>query len=443
MTRIKRPRSIRGALLAVLLPAGIGLMALAWVIHGLLLDRMSREFVENRLQDEVTFLEHQIRNVNGAIDALRTGDYFEEVFHHAFAIQTPTQTLISPTSWQPVLTPLLQSRQQGAIRLSPDGEPVDLLAFRRTFQLNGAAITVLVAEDMAALKDSQSALHTWTAIVSIALILLLAIIIWLGITLSMRPVSQLQAELKLLQAGQRSRIDGSAPQEFRPLVLQLNQLLDSLDQRLTRSREALANLSHSLKTPIAAVRQLLEDTDRPLDTDLRREMAFKLGELDRQLESEMRRSRFAGPQVGKSALPVKQSRDLLWMMGRLYPDKRFELSTTLGDDDRWQIEEQDLNELIGNLLDNGGKWAQTGVELTLARHHGSLLITVADDGPGVSVGALDSLGTRGLRLDEQTPGHGLGLAIVNDIVARYAGEVTFSLAPGGGLMAAIQLPGTP
>src|SRR5690554_7974694 len=107
----------------------------------------------------------------------------------------------------------------------------------------------------------------------------------------MRPVVSLKTELKGLQSGAISRIHTQAPDEFQPLVQQLNQLLDSLDQRLERSREALANLSHSVKTPIAALRQIVEDTSRQLDNNLRQEMAARLADLDRQLEAEMRRSR--------------------------------------------------------------------------------------------------------------------------------------------------------
>jgi signal transduction histidine kinase len=402
MTLFKKPVSVKGALLTLLLPAGIALMTIAWFVHGLLLERMSREFVESRLKDEVAFLELNIRQAEGKIDMLKTGDYFEKVFHHAFAIQSSDQTVISPQSWQPLLNPLLQFDGDESIRV-------------------------------------HNELHAWTAIVSILLMFLLVGVIWFGINLSMRPVVSLQAALKRLQSGEISRIDAEAPEEFRPLVLQLNQLLDSLDQRLERSREALANLSHSVKTPIAAVRQVLDDTSRPLDESLRHEMGSRLGDIDRQLEAEMRRSRFAGPQIGKSAFPVKQARDLLWMLGRLYPEKSFELSTSLTEEFRWPIEEHDLNEILGNLLDNAGKWSAECVELFLEQHDGLALIVVTDDGSGVSEGDLVNLGQRGRRLDEQTPGHGLGLAIVREIVARYEGETSFSNGLKGGLKVLIKI----
>lgn len=387
MILFNKPLSVKRALLILLLPASMSLMATAWFVHGLLLERMSQEFLESRLKDEVAFLEHHIRQADGQIDNLQTGDYFEEVFHHAFAIQSPTQTVISPQVWHPLLSPLLESDQQDSFQahsVGPFNAPFDILVYRKSFVINHIPITVIVAEDMRALQNSQTELHTWTAIVSILLILLLAGVIWLGITLSMRPVVSLQAALKKLQSGEISRINVQTPEEFQPLVQQLNQVLDSLDQRLERSREALANLSHSIKTPIAAVRQVLEDTSRPLDNNLRHEMGARLSDIDRQLEAEMRRSRFAGPQLGKSAGPVKQARDLLWMLGRLYSEKSFELSTSLTEESRWPIEEHDLNEILGNLLDNAGKWATECVELSLEQHNCLAQIIVTDDGLGVA-----------------------------------------------------------
>lgn len=440
-----RPRSVRGMLLILLLPAGIGLMALAWIIHGALLERMSTDFVESRLKDEVAFLEHQIRQSGGRIDTLRTGDYFQEVFHHAFAIASPSGQSISPETWTPLLRPLLSSGQEGAVRVR-DAEvpaaPSEMLGYRRAFTVDGNPFVVIVAEDMKALQQSQAELHTWTAVVSVLLVVLLVGSMWVGISLALRPVVTLQTSLKRLQSGEISRINEDGPEEFRPLVRQLNQLLDSLDERLERSRDALANLSHSVKTPIAAVRQILEDTSRPLDEELRREMASRLGDIDTQLEAEMRRSRFAGPQIGQSACPVKQARDLLWMLGRLYPDKSFELSTDLPEHHRWPVEEHDLNEILGNLLDNAGKWSSRWVELTLGEEQGRLRIIISDDGAGVSETARSQLGKRGLRLDEQTPGHGLGLAIVHAIVERYQGQVQYTSSKAGGLAAAVELPGS-
>jgi signal transduction histidine kinase len=338
--------------------------------------------------------------------------------------------------------PLLEAGSDGITRVQesviPEA-PSDILAYRTSFQVNQTPVVVIVSEDLGALKRSQGELHAWTAIVSLLLITLLVAVIWFGINLSMKPVTPIKAALKRLQEGEDSRIDVEAPEEFQPLVLQLNQLLDSLDQRLERSREAVANLSHSVKTPIAAVRQILEDDTRPLDSQLRHQMASRLDDINKQLESEMRRSQFAGPQVGKFAHPIDQARDLLWLMGRLYPGKSFELSSSLPEETRWPIEEHDLSEVLGNLLDNAGKWSKQCVELELKQANGTRQVIVTDDGPGVKENEITQLGQRGLRLDQQMPGHGLGLAIVEDIVSRYSGKTHFVTAANGGLRVIVEL----
>ena len=218
-----------------------------------------------------------------------------------------------------------QPEKEGTIRVENSeiaGAPTDILAYRSSFIANEKPFVVIVAEDLGALKNSQAEPYAWTAIASLLLISLLVCAIWLGVNLSMHSVTRLKASLKRLQDGSVSRIDMIVPEEFHPLVEQLNQLLDSLDQRLERSANALANLSHSVKTPIASVQQILSDISTLPDSELRQQIAARLGDIDKQLEAEMRRSRFAGPQVGK-LLSSRKSTDLLWMMGRLYPAKSF------------------------------------------------------------------------------------------------------------------------
>lgn len=437
-------RSIRKSLLTLLLPAAIALMVAAWIVHGLLLERMAQGFVEDRLQDEVSFLEHQLRQSGPEeIRNIAEGDYFEEVFHHAFALRTGSQIHSSPAQWSAVLEPLLSEEDTGLVRKTnpeSDASIADFLAYRKALTLNGEPVVIVVAEDLSHLQQSQQELHLWTAVVSAILLVLLILAIWQAIRLSLSSVNRIKQGLTSLQTGASKRLDVDAPAEFQPLISQLNQLLDTLDQRLARSRDALANLSHSVKTPVSAIRQVLEDDTRALDPEMRQQLAQRLSDIDRQLESEMRRSRFAGPQAGKTAKPVSQARDLLWMLGRLHPEKNFELETELAPDTRWPVEEHDLNEIMGNLLDNAGKWAKKSAELSLSESSDQLIIIVEDDGPGVSTDSLPTLGTRGVRLDEQTPGHGLGLAIAREITERYGGNLSFSIRARGGLTVTTLIP---
>lgn len=444
MFRVNPSTSIRTTLLIWLLPLMALFMLVAWLVHGSLLDRMTQSFVHERLHQEALFLEKQIRAYYPDVDpALTASPYFEDVFHHAFAIRMANQVSVSPVSLAPLLRPALSATETGFFRLEGDRQgasvPASYIVFRELLDIGGDQVTIVVAEDLSVLARSQVELHAWTAAVAIGLLLILIGLVLLAVYLALKPVRQLRGSLQELQTGKQSRLTLEAPREFIPLISQINHLLDQLDKRLERSRDSLANLSHSIKTPIAVIQQALEDTDSELDHGYRLKLAARLSEIDRQLESEMRRSQLAGPQVGQFAKPVDQARDLVWMVGRLYPHINFELHTDLGAEFGWPIEEHDLSEILGNLLDNGGKWAATRVDLVIRRENDALTIVVRDDGSGVPPDELSTLGTRGLRLDQQTPGHGLGLAILRDLVSRYGGQLDFRNSDCGGLEAKVVL----
>lgn len=440
----KRSLSIRATLMWWLLPLAIVFMALAWLIHGQLLDRMAQDFVRDRLNQEASFIQRQILNSYPDLDPqLTSGHYFEDVFHHAYAIRIGDDKTIAPNRWTPLLLPLLDDPTEGMIPLrggTDSGFPEYVMALRQVFSAGDQIVTLVIAEDTSVLRAGQAELHGWIAVVGLGLMGGLLALILLSINVALRPVGQLRIALAELQRGQRERLDDSAPIEFKPLIRQLNHVLDSLDHRLVRSRQSIANLSHSVKTPVAAVRQILMDSEQPLTPAIRKTLAARLTDIDRQLDVEMHHARFAGPRAGKPARPVSQARELVWMLSRLYDNKQFELETELDPEQRWPIEEDDFNELIGNLADNAGKWSHRQVSVCLAKTDETITIKVSDDGPGVDADTLNSLGTRGLRLDQQTPGHGLGLAIVRDLVQRYDGTLAFSSVSGQGLTVTVLIP---
>ncbi|MFE8071021.1 sensor histidine kinase [Marinobacteraceae bacterium S3BR75-40.1] len=434
------PRSIRATLLIWLLPLAIAFVGVAWFVHGSLLERMSREFFEDRLQQESILIQRQVQANYPDIDMqLMQQAYSLDRFHHTFAVQVGERIWAADDSFA---RDLLDGTTRASNRLvTVDSLTGSYLAYRDHFSVSGRPAAVVVAEDFGALEAAQGQLHLWVGVVSAFLLVLLVALIILVVNLAVRPLQQLGRELQELRSGERTRLDESVPREFQGLVRQLNALLDTLDRRLEGSRRSIANLSHSVKTPVSALMQWLDDPDKPFDAPARQQMRARFEELRNQLEGEIRRSRLAGPQAGKSAAPQAQTRDMLWMLGRLYPDKQFEFEADFEDQAHWPVEEQDFNELIGNLADNAGKWARRAIAVRLLSDGQGLHIEVEDDGPGVPEEALDSLGTRGHRLDEQVHGHGLGLSIVRDIVQRYGGTIDFG--PGallGGLRVHIALP---
>ncbi|MGP4844133.1 sensor histidine kinase [Marinobacter sp. 1Y8] len=444
MPLINPNASIRSTLLAWLLPLMALFMLVAWLIHGSLLDRMTRSFVHERLHQEAMFLKNQVKRFYPRVDsALAASPYFDDVFHHAFAIKVGDAVSVSPEALDSILRPALTTSDKVFFSLgnttSRDADSGNYIAYKTVFDIGGDKAIIVVAEDLSILESNQAELHAWTAFVAAGLLVILIVLVLLAVYLALKPVRQLRRSLQELQGGKQTRLSLGAPREFVPLIQQINHLLDKLDQRLQRSRESLANLSHSIKTPIAVIQQALEDTDRDIDQAYRLKLATRLAEIDQQLESEMRRSQFAGPQVGQQAKPIQQARDLVWMIGRLYRNINFELNTNLSTEFSWPVEEHDLNEMLGNLLDNAGKWAATNVGVVIAQSSQALVIIVKDDGSGVNPEELHSLGTRGLRLDQQTPGHGLGLAILRDLVTRYDGTLEFRNSAHGGFEAEVVL----
>lgn len=433
-------RSLRTTLLWWLLPSATVFMGVAWLIHGTLLERMSRDFVHDRLHQEAEFLERQIRQTYPDFDAALLADtYFDEVLHHTFALRIGERIILSHPSRYEQFLPWLLDPQTSFLTIEGQETGERFLAFRKAFEIAGEPVVIIVAEDYSLLAASQQELHLWTAVVSVALLLSLVILILLAVHIALRPVKQLQVELGDLRAGARDRLSLNAPTEFEGLISELNRLLDTLDNRLERSRQGIANLSHSIKTPIAALMQILADRDVPIEGALREQMVSRLADLDSQLTAELHHSRFAGPQAGKTATPEAQAREIVWMLSRLYETKQFDLEADL-EQQRWPVEEHDFNELIGNLVDNAGKWALSSAVVRLTQAQDRLTIEVEDNGPGVESSARAALGGRGLRLDEQTEGHGLGLAIVRDIVERYNGHLLFLEGRMGGLLVRISLP---
>lgn len=439
--KLERTRSIRSTLLLWLLPFATLFMLLAWYLHGTLLDRMSRDFVRERLQQEVAMIEQQLGTPAG-LDAL-DGNYFGALSHHLFVLRVGEQVRLSHPQWSALLLPWLDLPDQGLIELHglPEGEAAAhrYMAWRSETRVNGQPVTIVAAEDYSQLQAGAHELHLWTAAVAAGLLVVLFALILLAVQLSMRPVRQLQQDLQALKQGRLQRLGDAVPQEFSGLIAQLNQLLDTLQHRLQKVREANANLSHRIKTPIAAINQLIS-SEQPITTEARSQIGQRLDDISRQLDSSLHASHSGGPLAGSSCQPLEQARELLWMLGRLHSNVEFDLDSTLIDTARWPIEEQDFSELLGNLADNAGKWARSRVRVRLSEQADQRILEVHDDGPGVAPEERSQLGTRGWRLDQQMPGHGLGLAIVRDLAARYQGAVQFEASPLGGLLVRVEIP---
>ncbi|MCA1770696.1 MAG: sensor histidine kinase [Halomonas sp.] len=430
-------RSLRFRLLVWLSGIAILVMGATWLLHGILLENLARDFLGERLEREARHAVVQLRqDRQSAPLVLDSASRGYQIFHHLYVLGIGGDTTASDERWLDALTPLLEEADDALIEVKL-GER-HLLIYRLHFAVDGEPGVLLVGEDFSQVEAGLQQLHWWVAAIALGLLALLVTLNLLAVNRGLIPLSRLRDQLGQLQAGERDRLSPDVPSELDSLVIQLNHFMDEIDTRLQRSRDSVANLSHALKTPLAAVTQVLRGS-RPIDDERRRKLVQRLEDIHAQLNAELRRSRIAGPNAGRMSFLHRDACRLLEMFRGLYPDKRFDLVLPAEKGTRIPIESQDFSEMLGILLDNAGKWANNDVHCRL-EVGGELRMIVEDDGPGVTAEDLPRLGQRGLRLDEHHPGYGLGLSILAQLVSRYSGQVRFDISPLGGLRVDLTIP---
>ncbi len=333
----------------------------------------------------------------------------------------------------------------GATRIEhvpgPRGEP--LLVWVAGVEVQGQPVTLAVAEEISHLKNDIAVMQRRYLIAIAAAIVALIAVQTLILRRILTPIDAARAELREIAEGRRARIDLPLPGEFQPFIDELNRLIGLQQQRLERYRKATGNLAHALKTPISLLGQLLESDTIRRDLAIERELGAIQSRLRTLVDSELRRARLAGAAAPGQRLGVgAELRDLCRVLERLHQDKTVTCEVCAPGDLRFAADREDFLELFGNLLDNACKWAHSRVRVEVGPGP-DLDVTIEDDGPGATPEATDKLTTRGLRLDESTPGHGLGLSIVEDIVAQYGGTLRFARSEAlGGLACHLTLPTT-
>lgn len=253
-------------------------------------------------------------------------------------------------------------------------------------------------------------------------------------------MDMVRGELRQIATGQRLQLSELGPGEIRPVTGEVNRLLSQLHNRLKRSRDALGNLAHALKSPLSRLLHQVEHLE--IDESLKKDMSAQLDTIGSLIDRELRKARIAGDSSGRRFNPGQVINDLLDAMQKLYPEKHIAFENLNNIASELPFDHEDMLELLGNLLDNAFKWANSRVVVCMRiEDEQSLLISVADDGAGVSEADLEVLQERGRRLDEQRPGHGLGLAIVRDLVEDYHGYIQLTgQSATGGLQVDVSLP---
>jgi signal transduction histidine kinase len=256
------------------------------------------------------------------------------------------------------------------------------------------------------------------------------------------PLRALRSALGKVRSGETQRLEGDFPAEITPLIEEFNSVLAQNAEVVERARTHAGNLAHALKTPLSVLANAADGREHQ-GSELARLVADQIGVARTQVDYHLARAQAAAstrvPGARTALLPVVEG--LVRTMRRIHAERRIELAVLpFPEALSFRGEAQDLQEMLGNLLDNACKWAVRRVELSAQASGATLTITIDDDGAGLAPEQRDRVMRRGVRADQQVPGSGLGLAIVDDLARLYGGRVELADSPLGGLRAVLTLP---
>jgi signal transduction histidine kinase len=257
-------------------------------------------------------------------------------------------------------------------------------------------------------------------------------------------ISQLRQRLAAVHGGQELRLSGKYVPEVQPLVDDLNALLAQREQAIQRAVAKAGDLAHGLKTPLALLALEAERASTAGHNDIAAALREQVDRMRRQIDYHLAHARAAasGTGPGARASVAESAEGLARTLPRLYADRRLSIDVRVDPSHSVRVQREDLDEMLGNLLDNACKWARSRVVIESAQAGDTLQIAVDDDGPGLAAELRDKVLLRGVRADEKAAGSGLGLAIVRDLAEDYLGAIALEASPLGGLRATLSLPGT-
>lgn len=330
---------------------------------------------------------------------------------------------------------------------APNGQPIRVaeMRYRLGTAEDGPLYSFIVAGPLDWLDARIARFTTILAGAFAAAGALLLAMTFLHIHFGLAPLQHVERGLQSIRSGESERLDGDFPAEIQPLQVELNALIRSNQEIIDRARTQVGNLAHALKTPLAVITNSAGETDGAFAKKVAEQADLMRDQVNHYLD----RARIAAraETIGRVTDVGPVAAALQRTLERIYRDRNVVITTDLPHGLKFQGEKHDLEEMLGNLLDNACKWADRNVYLTARELKADgtgmagLLVAIEDDGPGLSAEQRKQLGKRGVRLDETKPGSGLGLSIVSDLACSYRGSLRLDESEHGGLRAILALPG--
>lgn len=283
----------------------------------------------------------------------------------------------------------------------------------------------------------------WFVLAALALLAVQGLVLrW-----SLTPLRQVARELTEIEHGSRHELTTRYPREIQQLTGNLNALIRHSREHLQRSRNAIGDLAHSLKTPLAVLRASVETT--PQLAQLRHTVTEQVERMSQSVEYQLQRAAASGRTTMTTPVPVEPVvQKVMASLSKVYHSKGIAWSVEIAPSTLFYGDQGDFMEVMGNLIDNAFKWSQLHVMLrafptkNTGRSQAGVVIEIEDDGPGIPAAKLHGVLRRGIRADPDTAGHGIGLAVVKEIVEEiYRGDITVDRGPLGGARVRVEFPG--
>nr|WP_178117868.1 sensor histidine kinase [Pseudomonas sp. R5(2019)] len=424
-------------LITVLVVVGLGVTQLSLWLFEVGLQRYLEAGLRNESESILVAL---VRGRSGLeLEERRLSPAYQRPFSgHYFRVDFSNGSWRSRSLWDLDMPRPDTTGLHSDLTLGPEGQ--QLLSLRADYRRFGETLSISVAQDYTPVRASFRRMQQIGLGIGLGALLVILILQRLIVTRSLRPLERVREQIAQLQQGQRSQLDSEVPAELEPLVAQINHLLAHTEDSLKRSRNALGNLGHALKTPLAVLLSLAA-SDRLRDNpQVRAQLQEQLEQIQHRLSRELNRARLAGDALpGAHFNCDNELPGLFSTLGMIHGDG-LKLAHEVPAGLKLPWDREDLLELLGNLLDNACKWADAEVLLSIEQHPRHYCLLVDDDGPGIPQASRAEVLERGMRLDEQIDGHGLGLGIVRDIVDAWGGSLSLQSSPFGGLRVLIELP---
>ncbi len=376
-----------------------------------------------------------------ALDASRVDPLFRQPFSgHYFVIHSGATVIRSRSLWDhPLALPNPPTVGRSHL-VGPQGQ--QLLAVTGRYTRFGQPLLVTTTEDMGPLHQVTDRLQVRYGLMWLfSLVVLILVQRWIART-SLRPLAGVRADVAALEQGQVSSLRETVPREIHPLVVEFNRLLAVFAGRIHRSRTALGNLAHAVKTPLTLLTQLADRPELADQPEIRATITRETDTILTLMERELKRARMAGAaQPGQHIDLSSELQRLADALLKVHREKGLDIRLDLPPHSDFPGDREDMLELFGNLMDNACKWARFQVWVRAERCDDTLVVTVSDDGPGCPQEQRAQLTTRGLRADESAPGHGLGLAIAQEVAEGYGGSLSVGESSElGGFQVQVTLP---